>query len=219
MEFALPLLEQVNGLEGPGPWQCQRKSVCFRYAITVNRSQPVGLLMPLSGTAPLSPGAPRSRARSCSPRPPSYTVQWKSGSEAYAASRQQTVTASRTTISGLTNGTTYTVRVQTRHAGGTSACRRRRWPRRPPPFRRCRPWRRGSSPCCSGAAGWRCSGVGRPSNDVTARVVPVTVPPLKWPSSSRRFWRRARRPGWTSWRICPRRSPGRSRAGWRSCRL
>ena len=50
-----------------------------------------------------------------------YTVQWKSGSEAYAASRQQTVTASRTTISGLTNGTTYTVRVQTRHAGGTSA--------------------------------------------------------------------------------------------------
>ena len=50
-----------------------------------------------------------------------YTVQWKSGSEAYAASRQQTVTASRTTISGLTNGTTYTVRVRTRHAGGTSA--------------------------------------------------------------------------------------------------
>ena len=49
-----------------------------------------------------------------------YTVQWKSGSEAYAASRQQTVTASRTTISGLTNGTTYTVRVRTRHAGGTS---------------------------------------------------------------------------------------------------
>ena len=50
-----------------------------------------------------------------------YTVQWKSGAEPYAAARQQRVTASRTTISGLTNGTTYTVRVRTRHAGGTSA--------------------------------------------------------------------------------------------------
>ena len=96
-----------------------------------------------------------------------YTVQWKSGSEAYAAARQQRVTASRTTISGLTNGTTYTVRVRTRHAGGTSDWSAEAMVTPGPPRPRADAagrGGRGSSPCCSWAAGWRCSGGVCPAN-------------------------------------------------------
>ena len=40
-----------------------------------------------------------------------YKVQWKSGGQNYAASRQATTTETRHKISNLTGGTTYTVRV------------------------------------------------------------------------------------------------------------
>lgn len=55
----------------------------------------------------------------------SYKVQWKSGSQDYdASSRQNTVTGNqyrRSDITGLTNGTTYTVRVIATGASGDSA--------------------------------------------------------------------------------------------------
>ena len=41
-----------------------------------------------------------------------YTVQWKSGLQEYDDSREQAVPTNRTTISGLDNGTEYTVRVR-----------------------------------------------------------------------------------------------------------
>ena len=50
-----------------------------------------------------------------------YTVQWKSGSESYnTGDRQFTVTSGSTTshtITGLTNGTEYTVRVSATRTG------------------------------------------------------------------------------------------------------
>ena len=48
----------------------------------------------------------------------SYTVQWRSGTEDYADARQQTVSMSPATLSGLTNGVAYTVRVRASNAGG-----------------------------------------------------------------------------------------------------
>ena len=51
----------------------------------------------------------------------SYTVQWRSGSEGYAESRQQTVETPSVTLTELTNGTEYTVRVRASNAGGDSA--------------------------------------------------------------------------------------------------
>ena len=49
-----------------------------------------------------------------------YTVQWRSGSEAYAESRQQTESTLSVAIDGLTNGTAYDVRVRASNAGGDS---------------------------------------------------------------------------------------------------
>ncbi len=49
-----------------------------------------------------------------------YTVQWRSGSEEYADARQQTVATPPATLSGLTNGVAYTVRVRASNAGGDS---------------------------------------------------------------------------------------------------
>ncbi len=51
----------------------------------------------------------------------SYTVQWKSGSEVYSDARQQTVQTPSATLSGLTNGVAYAVRVRASNAGGDSA--------------------------------------------------------------------------------------------------
>ena len=50
----------------------------------------------------------------------SYTVQWRSGAEEYAAARQQVVTTPTATTTGLTNGTAYTVRVRASNAQGDS---------------------------------------------------------------------------------------------------
>ena len=47
-----------------------------------------------------------------------YTVQWRSGTEAYSDARRQTVAAPSATLSGLTNGVAYTVRVRAGNAGG-----------------------------------------------------------------------------------------------------
>ena len=51
----------------------------------------------------------------------SYTVQWKSAMEEYSDARQQTVQAPSATLSGLTNGVAYAVRVRASNAGGDSA--------------------------------------------------------------------------------------------------
>ena len=50
----------------------------------------------------------------------SYTVQWRSGSEQYSDARQETVQAPTATLSELTNGVAYTVRVRASNAGGDS---------------------------------------------------------------------------------------------------
>ena len=47
-----------------------------------------------------------------------YTVQWRSGSEEYSDARQQTVQTPMATLSGLTNGVAYRVRVRASNAGG-----------------------------------------------------------------------------------------------------
>ena len=41
----------------------------------------------------------------------SYRVQWRSGTQSYTTGRQVTVTDTKTTVTGLTNGTEYTFRV------------------------------------------------------------------------------------------------------------
>ena len=51
----------------------------------------------------------------------SYTVQWRSGLEEYSDARQQTVQAPSATLSGLTNGVAYSVRVRASNVGGDSA--------------------------------------------------------------------------------------------------
>ena len=50
----------------------------------------------------------------------SYTLQWRSGAEEYSDARQETVATPPVTLSGLTNGATYTVRVRASNAGGDS---------------------------------------------------------------------------------------------------
>ena len=50
-----------------------------------------------------------------------YTVQWKSGAETYGSSRQGTATSTSHTITGLTNSTTYTVRVRATNGTGDGA--------------------------------------------------------------------------------------------------
>ena len=47
-----------------------------------------------------------------------YTVQWSSGSEEYSDARQRTVQTPMATLSGLTNGVVYMVRVRASNAGG-----------------------------------------------------------------------------------------------------
>ena len=52
----------------------------------------------------------------------SYLVQWKSGTQAYSSGRQATVTGSTSyTLSSLTNGTAYTVRVRATNSVGNSS--------------------------------------------------------------------------------------------------
>ena len=50
-----------------------------------------------------------------------YKIQWKSGTQEFSSSRQRTDTASPYTITGLTNGTAYTVRVLAVNSVGDSA--------------------------------------------------------------------------------------------------
>ena len=50
-----------------------------------------------------------------------YKIQWKSGTQQWSTSRQNTDTASPNLITGLTNGTAYTVRVLATNAIGDSA--------------------------------------------------------------------------------------------------
>ena len=47
-----------------------------------------------------------------------YEVQWKSGNQSFDASRQATATTGENTISSLTNGTEYRVRVRARNEAG-----------------------------------------------------------------------------------------------------
>ncbi len=47
-----------------------------------------------------------------------YVVQWKSGAQVYGTSRQATASGTTHTLSGLTNGTAYQVRVAARNAAG-----------------------------------------------------------------------------------------------------
>ena len=49
----------------------------------------------------------------------SYQVQWKSGSNAYNSTRQQTTTSTSTVIRNLSNGTTYTMRARAVNRVGT----------------------------------------------------------------------------------------------------
>ena len=51
----------------------------------------------------------------------SYTIQWKSGSEVYASSRQATSTANAYTLTGLTNGIAYDVRIRAHNTTGAGA--------------------------------------------------------------------------------------------------
>ena len=51
----------------------------------------------------------------------SYTVQWKSGTESFASTRQATATGTSHTITGLANGTSYTVQVRATNSVGDSA--------------------------------------------------------------------------------------------------
>ena len=70
-------------------------------------------VMPGDGTLELSwPAVPGAD---------SYPVQWRSGRLPYAESRQQTVDTPSATLTGLTNGMEYTVRVRASNAGGDSA--------------------------------------------------------------------------------------------------
>ena len=50
-----------------------------------------------------------------------YTVQWKSGNQDYASSRQATATGTSHTVTGLTNSTTYTLRVRATNGTGDGA--------------------------------------------------------------------------------------------------
>ena len=50
-----------------------------------------------------------------------YTVQWKSGNQDYASSRQATATGTSHTVTGLTNSTTYTLQVQATNGTGDGA--------------------------------------------------------------------------------------------------
>ena len=50
-----------------------------------------------------------------------YTVQWKSGDENYGSGRQATPTGTSHTITGLTNGTQYTLRVKATNGTGDGA--------------------------------------------------------------------------------------------------
>ena len=50
-----------------------------------------------------------------------YTVQWKSGNQNYGSGRQATPTGASHTITGLTNGTQYTLRVKASNATGDGA--------------------------------------------------------------------------------------------------
>ena len=50
-----------------------------------------------------------------------YTLQWKSGAQQYASTRQATTTSTSHTITGLTNGTDYTARVRAANSEGSGA--------------------------------------------------------------------------------------------------
>ena len=50
-----------------------------------------------------------------------YTVQWKSGTQEYGSGRQATATGTAHTVTGLTNGTQYTLRVKATNGTGDGA--------------------------------------------------------------------------------------------------